>query len=550
MWSRFSLCAILGLSLAWQFPFSSLAAQQITSESVELRGRVINGATGEPIGRALVQVSAPEQRAQFTGADGTFVFSDLPPGNYQPFARKPGFLDDSEPQGPAPTPLAAGQNEPIILKLLPEAIIFGEVKDENGVPLEGVTVRAEQWQVPNGERQLVPVREERTDDQGDFRLAELRPGRYYLSFLAANNGTWSVSRQLTSKKQEEEGYGAQFYPGVLDLESASVIEIQAGARVHIVETLTRQRLFQVAGAVRGADTANGFNLALRNPMGDVVQKRVRLDPKTGQFQISGVPRGAYLLEATAYQRHQVRLTPNGLPQLADEDRRPLTAALPLRLESDVSGLVLVLGSGSSVDVQVRNEISVDRSNGLHQVSLQLKRQGFPGSASWITVPRAPDDRRSPERFEGLAPGIYSVSGTPNGPWYIASMRCGSADLLRDDLALTTGAAPPIEVVLRDDGAQLAVNVVKNGQPVTADLLLFSPDYPRRSQFLGRGSSLSVGNLAPGRYYLIAMRGAENLEFRNPTAMEPYLAHAAEVVLGPRGSVAISAELEEREGQEQ
>ena len=142
-----------------------------------------------------------------------------------------------------------------------------------------------------------------------------------------------------------------------------------------------------------------------------------------------------------------------------------------------------------------------------------------------------------------------MSGTPNGPWYIASMRCGSADLLRDDLTLTTGAAPPIEVVLRDDGAQLAVNIVKNGQPVTAGVLLFSPDYPRRSQFFGRAPSLSVGNLAPGRYYVIAMRGAENLEFRNPKAMERYLAHAAEVILGPGGNVAISAELQEGEDRE-
>ena len=130
------------------------------------------------------------------------------------------------------------------------------------------------------------------------------------------------------------------------------------------------------------------------------------------------------------------------------------------------------------------------------------------------------------------------------------MRCGSADLLRDDLTLTTGVPPPIEVVLRDDVAQLAVKVVKNGQPVIAGVLLFSPDYPRRSQLFGRTSFLPVGNLAPGRYYVIALKGAENLEFRNPTVMERYLAHATEVILRPRGSVAISAELQEREDQEQ
>jgi len=542
MRSRFFLCAILASSLACHFPFSS-PAQQITSETFELRGRVINSATGEPVGLALVQISAPRQKAQFTGADGTFVFTDLPPDNYWPVARKPGFFDDSEPQKPAPTRfLSTGQHEPIILRLLPEAIIFGEIKDENGAPLEGVTVRAQQWQDLNGEKQLVPAASASTDDEGIFRLAELRPGRYYLSFSSTNSGGWSTTYQLTSKKPEERGYAAQFYPGVPDLESASAMEIRAGAQVRIVQTLSRQRLFEVAGVVRGADPASGFNLTLTNSMGDMVQKKVRLDPKTGQFQISGVPRGAYLLQATAS---------SGLLRIPDEDRPPLTATVPLRLEGDVSGLVVVLGSGISVDVQVRDEISDNgEANRLRQVSLELKPQGFPRSASWITVPRAPDDRRTPARFEGLAPGVYSVSGTPHGPWYLASMRCASADLLRDDLKLTTGAAPPIEVVLRDDGAQLAVNAVKNGQPATAGLLLLSPDYPRRSQFLGRASSVSVGNLAPGRYDVIAMEGAENLEFRNPMAIKRYLRNATEVDLGPRAAVSISVEVEERGDAEQ
>ncbi|HEX8879976.1 MAG TPA: carboxypeptidase-like regulatory domain-containing protein, partial [Candidatus Acidoferrum sp.] len=312
MRSRFFLIAILALSLPWHFPFSSAAAQQITSESLELRGRVINSATGEPVGRALVQVPAPGQKAQFTAADGTFVLTGLPPGSYWPSARKPGFFEDAELERPAPTPLLSSeQNEPIILKLIPEATIFGEVKDENGVPLEGVTVRAQQWQVPNGEKELVPVGNTRTDDQGSFRLAELRPGRYYLSFPSTNNGGWYTTYSLTSKSQEEEGYGAQFYPGVPDPESATVIEIQAGAQVHIRQTLSRQRLFQVAGVLRGADPVRGFSLTLTNSLGDMVQKRVWLDPKTGQFQISGVPRGAYLLQATADRSTGSRNTASG-----------------------------------------------------------------------------------------------------------------------------------------------------------------------------------------------------------------------------------------------
>ena len=52
----FLLCAVLASSLAWHFPFSSGVAQQINSEPLELRGRVIHSVTGEPVARALVQV--------------------------------------------------------------------------------------------------------------------------------------------------------------------------------------------------------------------------------------------------------------------------------------------------------------------------------------------------------------------------------------------------------------------------------------------------------------------------------------------------------------
>src|SRR5205823_15027834 len=114
------------------------------SSDLELRGRVVNGVTGEPVADALVQIYAPERKAQFTASDGTFAFADLPPGTYSPVARKPGFFNDRELSIPMRPPIQAARNEPVVLKLMPEAIIYGEVKNENGEPLEGVTVRAQQ----------------------------------------------------------------------------------------------------------------------------------------------------------------------------------------------------------------------------------------------------------------------------------------------------------------------------------------------------------------------------------------------------------------------
>lgn len=553
MRSRFCLVAILGLSLVWHLQIPCVLAQQPSSELVELQGKVVNSVTGEPVAGALVQIYAQEQRAQFTASDGRFVFTDLPPGSYSPVVRKQGFFNDRQLSISMQPPIPAAGSEPIILKLTPEAIIYGEVKNENGEPLEGVIVRAQQWQAQNGQRQLLTLREARTDDEGNFRLAELHQGPYYLSFPSTNGeGGWPSSYQLSSKKLEEQGYGAQFYPGVHDVKSATAIEIRPGAQIHIVQALRPERLFEVAGVVHGVDPETPFNLMLTNTSGDFAQKSVSINPKTGQFQIRGVPSGRYMLRVTANRRPALRKTASGLLAPADQERPPLTAALPLQVYDDLPGLVVVLGTGTSIGVQLRDETSGgNEGNEQHRVFLKMTSQEFFGFQSAITIPPSPGEPRESARFEGLAPDTYTVEASPNGPWYISSLRCGSVDLLHDDLTVSAGGAlPPIEVTLRDDGAQLTVKVVKNGQQVQAGVLLFSPDYPRRSQFFGSGSSISVGNLAPGRYYVVATNSAENLESRNPVAMEPYLGHATEVTLGSRANVTISAEVQEREDEKQ
>ncbi|HYY72016.1 MAG TPA: carboxypeptidase-like regulatory domain-containing protein, partial [Candidatus Bathyarchaeia archaeon] len=491
-YSRPLLTLVLHLPLLWliQIPFASV--QQNTPEVVEFRGKVVNSVTGEPVANALVQVYAPGPRAEFTGSDGTFVFNDLPPGSYSPVARKPGFFNDQELSIPTrPMPIQAAQSEPVILKLTPEAHIYGEIKNENEQPLEGVNVRAQQWQVVNGERHLVPVGNTVTDDEGNFRLAEVRPGRYYLVFPSTNNEGWSTSSfQLGSKKQEEQGYGGQFYPGVPDLKSATMIEIRPGAQVHIAQTLSRERLFEVAGVVHGGDPESGFNLMLMNTAGDMVQRDLNINPKTGQFRIRGVPAGTFILRAIANRRSALRNTASGMLALAEEERPPLTAALPLQVHGNLSGLIVVLGTGTSVGIQIHDETSNSAgANNLHQVFLQITAHEFSNFSSGIMMPPTPGDRRAATRFEGLAPDTYTVEARPYGPWYVSALRCGSEDLLRDDLTISQGASlPPIEVALRDDGAQLTVNVREKGQPAAAGILLFSSDYPRRSQFLGSSTS--------------------------------------------------------------
>ena len=519
--------------------FPPCASTQTPSDRFDLHGKVIDAATSEPVSRALVQV--PGQETQFSRSDGSFVFTNLPRAQLAVIVRKPGFFNDQElgRWGPAMFPQIAVPTETeVIIKLTPEGIIFGQVKDESAEPMDGVTVRAQRWQIQDGRKQLQSAGETTTDDEGNFRIAELLPGTYCLAFLPANRGG-RIFSTLKRRTQAEQGYGLQFYPGTSDAASAGALEIRAGAQQHIIHTFSHQRLFQVAGVMRPVNPESFPNIMLVNSSGEPIQRDIRFNPKTGEFQIPGVPPGTYLLSATA------PLGRRAFDQVPGTDSTPSSVTLPIQVNADLSGLILNLGSAVAAVVQIRDETQrVPDPNNVHQLFVRLVPRDFPNSGLGITVPPAPGDHQSPKRFESVTPGIYTVEATPMAPGYVASLRCGSVDLLRDDLTIAPGSAPPhIEITLRSDSAQLSVTLTNEHN--AAGLVIYSREYPRRSMLIPfYNGNASVPNLAPGTYQLLALNDTSQLEYRNPAVVEKYLIHAIPVTLQPGDNATVRVEVQE------
>jgi len=506
------------------------ASAQADATLFELRGKVVNALTGEPIAGALMQL--PGQPARFSDSDGNFSFAGLPRGRLVVSARKPGFFDEQRLDRwvVRDVSIEVPSDGPVVVKLTPEAVIFGEVKNAQGEPIEYVEVFAERWQMIDGRRRLQVVKNAMTDDEGNFRLAELVPGKYYLAFSPGERSGGAPRR----KRHEEQGYSLQFYPGVADAGAASAFQVRAGAQVHVTHTLSPQRLFQVSGTVHGVLSNGSFDLQLLNSSGESVQRNARVDRQSGEFRVSSVPAGNYLLTITQFRRALLD---------GSEQARPLTAAQPLQVTGDVTGVVLALGAGISLGVQLHDEIPAVSADP-HRVIIQLRPKDFTSNEQRIIVPAVPEDPRPVTKFENLSPGRYSVEAQAAFPQgYVAELRCGSVDLLRDDLVIAPGAAlPPVDVTLRDDGAQLTVAVKKADR--AAPVLIYSEDSPRRSVLTVQPAgltSVSVPNLPPGRYQVLAVTDVEDLEFRNPAAMEKYLGRASSVTLQPRDKAAVSVE---------
>ena len=519
--------------------FLAVSHAQQPDQNYELHGKVVNSDSGAGVPNALVQISGTPNSAlvQFTDRDGSFVFAGLPSGDYHLAARKPGYFTDAELTHAltfSPQMHRVPSDSEEVLHLTPEGVIYGRVENDNSQPLDGIMVRAQIWVVSNGKRELGTAGTAMTDDEGQFRIAELKPGTYFLNFVPAAREGFRTFDALAKKVPNQQGYGSQYYPAAPDISSAAAIRIRPGSQVQVAQKMRTQKLYEVSGVVHGVSPEKGFQVRLSDSEGDPVQRNTHFDLKTGEFQIAGVPEGNYVLAAMA----QDPATD------AKDERPPLSAMMPIHLNADLTGVVLLLGRGTSIDVNVNYEFPYS-GEGVYQIQLTLTSTDLQQTSQGLSLPPGPDSGQ-PNRFENVAPGTYEVEATGNNRGYVASMQCGDVDLLRDDLTVTAGTSvSPIEVIMRDDGAQVTVETTENGQPAAANVLLYSEEYPRKSFLLPEPSVGKAGmnNLRPGSYKVVAFKPHQEAEFRDPQAMQKYLTEAKEINLKAGDKVSLQLEVQ-------
>ncbi len=506
-----------------------------------LKGTVVNSVTGDPIPHALVQLMAANQRSVLAGSDGSFEIPDVPATRTWVMARKPGYFNQQEMGRSVSRPqwVQIGPNaEPVTIKLVPEAVIFGRVEDAEGEPVEGAQIQLTSMQVMNGRKMLQQVQGGRTNEDGEFRIASLRPGMYYVSAGATGN------RASFAMAQRGVGYPvAWFYPGVADQQAATPVRITPGQRMEISFTLPVQPVFRISGRISGYPPGRGVNVQLMaGDQGTPFSQR--FDPATGRFEIAGAPAGNYRLHAMT----------QGAPG------ENMVADVPLAVAGPMSDVRVTLAPETVIPVEVRTDFTGPRylpenagggrvgsapRFGAQQVSVQLRssdlreRTIFSTNMSSSAVPY-----EMGQSIRGVLPGTYTAEFTPHGPWYVASALCGTTDLLREPLVVTAGQqAPPIEVVLRDDVGTLNGNLRANGEDGVYSVLAYAEGAatpPRLANFGSMGNFQFT--LAPGEYKLLAFDNVDGLEYMDADAMKEYMAKAVPVTLTAGGKSTVTLDV--------
>lgn len=516
--------------------FSPLSRQLSAGDKYSLHGTVVNSVTGEAIRGALVQISLNGQNSFLTGPDGKFQFDGLPNASSAITVRKPGFFSEEQFQPglgwPQHQTTTGPDAPPIILKLIPEGVIFGRISEEDGEPLEGLPISLLEQTLQNGRKVWQQRQGAQTDEDGNFRIAELTPGNYFLSVGPSRNPV-TLPSQLSQPGAQ--GIPVVYYPAAADLSAAAPIPVTPGKKTEINFSLPSQPFFRVSGTVSGYTPGQSVNLQVHNSMGMNLPYNWRFDSASGTFRVLWIPAGSYTLQA----------------QAADQQGHTVTATVPLTVNAEVSGVHLTLLPSVSIPIRMRvisSHTDTERfsgQEGYFPAYVQLVSHHGEMFETRYGSQQVGERGATSLEIQNIAPGIYTVEINPNGALYVQSATSGTVDLMESELSIAPGSSPqPIEITLRDDVASLSGSVSLNNQSVGAMILAISehPSVPARIQPTNPNGSFQLPFLAPGTYKIIAVDHSERIEYANPEAFRKYLSKAREVTLSPDQSAKVNLEL--------
>ncbi len=497
-------------------------------------GIVTKDPSGEPVKKALIELIAENQSeggnyTATTGADGRFHIEGIAAGRYRLFAERTGFLevDKHRPrtEGRVLT-LSAGQElREVLIRLQAAAVVEGRVTDEDGDPLPEAQVTVLRETYVSGRSHWEPVGGERTNDLGEYRIAGLPPGNYFVSvtpppnfksLIDAGGNAESDARNAAAGEtigKPVSSYTRTYYPGTKDRSQAAPIQLHAGDDFPLSFSLTPSPSVIVRGSVvnlpRGASGAVMLQARDLNWTLNGVEIR-----KDGSFEMRDVSPGAYTVVAT--------VSDTAVPMMA---RQSLQVT-----GGNVEGLRLTAQAGAWVHGRLRLEsnraigrlapsqvfLSLIPADGDDAVASLIEgfskvvRVSADGSFEWKNVPAG----QYYIQFSG------DEGASPD--WFLKSVTVGGRDVTESGFSINGGAAT-IDLVASADGA-VVDGVVLNakGDPVANAVVVAVPETrlrARADRFRKTVSDQSgrfiLHGISSGSYTVLAWESVEGEAFYNP-----------------------------------
>ncbi|HTC28184.1 carboxypeptidase-like regulatory domain-containing protein, partial [Dyella sp.] len=204
------------------------APAENTSPQAGVHGIVRNGASGEPLTRALVRINGDASTAVLTDGEGRFEIADVPLGPQEFTVMKPGFMDEEEAgtdsassnsHGFGHNVIIAAPMGDVVFTLVPTNSIQGQIQLSTGDVAQGIQVSLLRRTVQDGRVVWQSAENTKTNSEGFYRFGELPDGLYavYTQPAMDSDAATNLVENGSGNTVPREGYASVLYPDARDL---------------------------------------------------------------------------------------------------------------------------------------------------------------------------------------------------------------------------------------------------------------------------------------------------------------------------------------------
>jgi len=480
------------------------------SSAASLEGKTLN-ADGKPARKCAVSLrrsadldKQPKAYTTLSSAEGTFSFSEIEQGEYQLWAQCAGCLTMIYGASHGYTlgarlSITDGQHlKDLTFKLIPESIITGKIVDEDDDPFSPrCSVVAWKPTLREGTRGFEPAGWATTGRDGEFRIAGLAPGKYYLSSATDRTVSWA-----SQGAGSVEAYGTTYYPSSPALELAAQVDIREGQEVNGLKIrMRRSAVRHVRGKVLSqvpdlVPSRVRASLWLAHQNADTASTFLKFQDDSGvlsqdwRFDLSATEPGAYYL-LVADSRNPIRPLGRAVIQVAASDIENLT--VPVFPPAKVRGVVRFDKS---------DEQGATKPPSVKGVMIRLRA----ADSLVINPPSASAGGDGTFILDDVGVGSYQIAvrQLPAGT-YLKSVRMGGDEVT--GRAVTINGGDLIEVIVSADAAQIGGTVEDDqNHRVPRAVVVLTPEPPRLEQghlyqttTTNENGEFSFQNLGPGAY---------------------------------------------------
>lgn len=504
------------------------AAGAKTDKRAGAIGGRLTDMAGQPIVNATVYVSNAaylrrESRHASTDEQGLFRVADLTRGVYYVTPNVPGYVPpDEEPWRRLYRP-----GDTANFTLMKGGVITGTVMTTAGDAMTGCTVQAIRIRDKEGHKssgsRLAAMAE--VDDRGVYRLYSLPSGTY----IVLASGKYPLSTMTNVYENDMPTY----YPSSTR-DTAQPVTIQAGEEVGNIDIRYRgERGHAISGKVVGPGTELpnvNFLLFLYNVTTRTVEGQTYIGAFTprgsdGGFAFFGIPDGEYIITATLNRPDGKQAGSSGQARARIKGADVTGLDIMLRPHGAIAG-TLVIEPLRAADGQDKCEIK--RRLAPDEILLKAGREVKAGESELgnLFLQQITPSNKGEFEFVSLEAGSYRLETSLLGDEYFVKSLTITApgkpplDAARLPLAVKAGerlnnltftvaegaAAVRGRVTPAKDGAALPDGLRVHLVPAETEA---ADDVLRYYEAAVKGDAFELKNLAPGRYFVIARRAAED-----------------------------------------